>query len=640
MNIKEIAKLAGVSTSTVSKIVNQKDESISSETRERVQKIVREYNYTPYASAAPTQKTWVLGILLRSSISFDTALDGIVSAAQSNGYITSVCNSGSDLEQELKNITALCKNNVDGIIWEPVAEESLAYASYIREKEIPYLTTGPGGGASSMLLPYEAFACRLTQELIDRKHGNIACLYTEGRRTLAFLSGYKKCLFDNHMKLREELIFHEFTDALIYKINTHSISGIISSHYQKSLEFYQLMNALHYRIPEDFSLISLKNDMTETLTFPEISTYTVNNAEFGAYLCRMIISEIEKSQKSVLPFSQDFHLDNQATIGVPFNLNSTKITVVGSINMDTYLNVAQLPHTGKTVSTSTSAVYPGGKGINQSIGAARLGHRVTLIGNVGSDLDSDHIYQTLNDNGVETPGVKRCSQTATGKSYIFVDPQGDSMISILAGANAIFTPKDVRDKAHLFENTGYCLLQSEVPLETIEEACRIAHNYGAKTILKPSACGSMTKNLLSQIDIIIPNEDELYELCSKFYPNMEAQAASMLECGIETVIVTLKERGCYVKTKDWDEYFPAADFPAVDKTGASDAFISALASYLLYGYTLKDAVQIATCAAGFCISREGVVPTLIDKNSLETYIKQKSPDLIRYAADKTAASLF
>ena len=45
MNIKEIAQLAGVSASTVSKIVNQKDESISSETRERVLKIVREYNY-------------------------------------------------------------------------------------------------------------------------------------------------------------------------------------------------------------------------------------------------------------------------------------------------------------------------------------------------------------------------------------------------------------------------------------------------------------------------------------------------------------------------------------------------------------------------------------------------------------------
>ena len=88
MNIKEIAQLAGVSTSTVSKIVNQKDESISQETRERVLKIVKEYNYTPYSSAASHQKTWVIGILLRSSISFDKTLDGIIRVQNKNSKIS------------------------------------------------------------------------------------------------------------------------------------------------------------------------------------------------------------------------------------------------------------------------------------------------------------------------------------------------------------------------------------------------------------------------------------------------------------------------------------------------------------------------------------------------------------------------
>lgn len=629
MNIKEIARLAGVSTSTVSKIVNQKDKSISCETRERVLKIVKEYNYTPYASAISTQKTWTLGILLRSSVSFDTTLDGIIQTAQAEGYTTIVCNSCSDTEQELKNITSLCKNNVDGIIWEPVNKESISFKTYIQEKKIPYLTIGSEGDEASLILPYEEFAYRLTQELIDRKHFNIACLLNKGRRTSAFLEGYKKCLFDNHIKFDEELIFYEFSDSLIYKINTHRISAVLSSHYQKSLEFYHFINTLHYRIPEDFSLISLKNGKTETLSFPEISTYTVSNTSFGSYLCKEIISRILKLPNTIEPFSQEFHIDNQSTIGIPYNLNSTKITVVGSINMDTYLNVNQLPHTGKTVATSTASVYPGGKGINQAIGASRLGHRVTLLGNVGADLASDNIYRVLNENGVETQGIKRCLQSNTGQAYIFVDANGDSMISILSGANSLLTPKDIREKKHLFENTGYCLLQSEIPLETIEEACSIAHEYGAKTIFKPSALRSMPRELLSKIDIIIPNEDELFELCSKHYPSMEAQAAAMLDCGIEAVIVTLKERGCYVKTKEWSEYFPASSFSAVDKTGASDAFISALASYLLYGYTLREAIPIATYAAGFCISREGVISALIDKSSLETYIKQKEPDLIR-----------
>ncbi|HJC34566.1 MAG TPA: LacI family DNA-binding transcriptional regulator [Candidatus Mediterraneibacter faecipullorum] len=634
MNIKEIAQLAGVSTSTVSKIVNQKDSSISKETREKVLRIVKEYNYTPYSSAAVSthQKTWTLGVLLRSSISFDKTLDGLIQTAQAKGYTAIVCNSCSDSEQELKNITSLCKNKVDGIIWEPVCDQSLENAFHIEKKNIPYLTLGPSGKKDRISLPYEEFAYRLTRELIKNGHKNIACLLTKGRRTSDFLSGYKKCLFENHLTLNEDFIFYEFTESLIYKINTHQISAIVSSHYQKALEFYQLMNSLHYRIPEDFSLISLKNDTSETLVFPDISTYTVSNTDFGAFLCEKLINQIEKNDTDEISFSQKFQLDSTSTIGSPYTFNSAKITVVGSINMDVYLNVPQLPHTGKTVSTSVFSVYPGGKGINQAIGAARLGHHVSLIGNVGSDMDSDQIYQTLNENGVDTSGVKRCTQADTGKAYIFVDSVGDSMISILTGANALFTPQDIRKRKHLFENTGYCLIQSEIPPDTLMEACQIAHEHNAKTIVKPSACSSMTWEMLSMIDIIIPNEDELFELCSKYYPSMEAQAASMLECGIQVVIVTLNERGCYVKTKDWDEYFPAVHFPAIDKTGASDAFISAFASYLLYGYELKSAVKIATYAAGFCISREGVLPALIDRSSLESYINQNEPGLLHLPA--------
>lgn len=628
MNIKEIAKLAGVSTSTISKIVNQKDESISRETREHVLKIVKEYNYIPHSSTAlSAKKTWTLGVLLRSSVSFDPTLNGIIQTAQENGYATIVCNSCLDTDQELKNITSLCRNNVDGIIWEPVSESSLSFSSHMEGKNIPVLTTGPYGGTDSLTLPYEELGYRLTQELIDLNHSNIACLLTEGRRISAFLSGYKKCLFDNHMPLDEELICTELTDSLIYKINTHRISGLISSHYTKALEFYHLTNALHYRIPEDFSLITIKNDRTETLSFPQISSYTVQNQSFGEFLGKKLLEKIERCKEELPSFTQAFQLDSPATIGVPFNLKAPKITVVGSINMDVYLNVSHLPDTGKTVSTSTSSVYPGGKGINQSIGAAKLGHRVTLIGNVGSDPESDEIYKSLNQYGVDSFGVKRCADIATGKAYIFVEPSGASTISILSGANDSFSPTDILEKEHLFENTGYCLLQSEVPLETIAEACRIAHKNKAKTILKPSARSKIPQNILSKIDILIPNKNELNELCPAC-TSIEEAAAHLLKCGINVVIVTLGEQGCYVRTHEWEEYIPAAHFTPVDNTGASDAFISALASYLLNGYELKKAVRIATYAAGFCISREGVVPALIDKNSLETYIRQKEESLL------------
>lgn len=632
MNIKEIAKLAGVSASTVSKIINQKDDTISSETRERVLKIVKEYNYQPYATTLATQtKSWTIGVLLSSSVSLDTTLDGIIQTAQMSGYSILVLNNYSNPEQELKNITALKKRNVDGLIWEPVNEESLQHKVYLEKMEIPILTIGQSGGEKNAFPPYEEAAYQMTQELINQKHTKIACILTEGRRTAAFFEGYKKCLFDNQMPLDSGLIFYALDDNLTHSLKNRKITGIISSHYRKAMEFYQLMNSLTYQIPEDISLISLKNDRTEVSTFSDISdisTFTIKNADFGSALCKKLIDLIEKKETTATLDYQLLQLDNQTTISQPFNLNTPKVTVVGSIHIDNYLTVPKLPSNGKTVSISGSTIYPGGKGVNQSVGVAKLGHRVSLIGNIGTDLDADYIYSTLEEFGVETLGIKRCNNTNTGKAYIFVDALGHSMISILSGANGVFTPDDLLAKQELFKNTGYCLIQSEVPLATVAKACSLAHQSGAKTILKPSANEKIPQEILSEVDIFIPNEDELNELCPN-HDSLEKQTDFLLECGIETIIVTLGERGCYVKTADWDEYVPAFDFQPLDTTGASDAFISALSSYLLYGYSLKKAVRIATYAAGFCITRDGVVPSLIDKQSLETYIKQKDNQLLQ-----------
>ncbi len=135
MTIKEIAQLAGVSISTVSKIVNGKDDSINQKTRERVLEIVKEYNYTPYASVklVSEAKTFVLGVLLNSFTRSSLFLNGAIAVAQKNGYGLLVYDSLGSLETELKNITTLCKSQVDGVIWEPVNYESKEHEQYFKK---------------------------------------------------------------------------------------------------------------------------------------------------------------------------------------------------------------------------------------------------------------------------------------------------------------------------------------------------------------------------------------------------------------------------------------------------------------------------------------------------------------------------
>ena len=139
MTIKEVAKLAGVSISTVSKIINNKDQNINPQTREKVLKIVKEYNYSPYSMIKniSNTKSFVLGLLLSDSNHHDALLNGILRTAQANGYSLLLFDSENNPETELKNITKLVRNKVDGVIWEHVNADSVNHDKYFAEMDIP-----------------------------------------------------------------------------------------------------------------------------------------------------------------------------------------------------------------------------------------------------------------------------------------------------------------------------------------------------------------------------------------------------------------------------------------------------------------------------------------------------------------------
>lgn len=627
MTIRELAALANVSVSTVSKIMNNKDSSISADTRTRVLQIAKEYNYQPYSSVIEKgTRTLTLGVLFRSSSSINRTLSGILNVARAAGYTIMIRENNNDPEMESKSISTLCSHHVDGILWEFVNRESSQLLQTLSQYQIPFVIFN-SDSPDSVNIDYKRFGYMATQTLIDMGHTNISCILTSGTRTKAFAIGYQECLFHNQIPLNKELIFREINDNLLQKISSHSISALVSSHYVTAVKLQDAIKGLHYELPYDISLISLKDDFREDDALHEISTYTIPHYEYGRQLCNQLICKVEKRKDDSVYIPKSIILSSKNSVGIPYSHLSKKIVVIGSINIDNYLKVDRLPHTGKTVNSPNSSVYVGGKAINEAVGAARLGQRVAVIGRVGNDVDSDLIFQILKAHSIDSIGVKRCSGYKTGQAYIFVQKDGDSMISIMSGANDALTVQDLYEAERIFDNAAFCLVQTEIPMETVTEACKIAKKHGAKTILKPAACGVLTKELLGNVDIIVPNTDEINEICP-FDDNMEKQADYLIDKGVNTVIVTLGSRGCFVKTVKESKYFPAAPFDVIDASGAADAFISALAAYLLDGFSLNEAVQIATYAAGFSISREGVTPSLIDKNTLEAYIMQKEPELL------------
>ncbi|HJB07195.1 MAG TPA: substrate-binding domain-containing protein [Candidatus Enterocloster faecavium] len=597
------------------------------ETRERGLKLVKEFNYIPYSgvSAYTAPNPYIIGVLIRSA-GTNLSLNGIISAAREAGYTVLVAESAGQEKLELRGISAFCRHNVSGVLWEPLTPESTRYAEQLRSYGIPFLYFDSDSIKDALNIDYEQMGYDASMALVQSRHTDIACLLTPGTRTERFFSGYRRCLFESGIPYQENLVFREISDNLIHKITSQTITGIVSSHFKTSLELYRNLDTLHYQIPQDVSLVSLRDDSRDLTAFPEISTLTIPHFRFGRHICTQLVSLMENPEYSLLPFQERPPLDHNSSIGIPCTKRTQSIIVVGSINIDTYLKMDQLPSTGKSTITTSSAVYPGGKGVNQAIGATRLGAHVILIGAVGSDVDADLIYSSLHAQGIDTGAVRCCSDNVTGKAYIFVQKNGDSLISILAGANAALSPEDIQNNRRYFKNGRFCLVQTEIPQTTVLAACRTARSCGVSTILKPSACSSLEPELLQYVDILVPNLNEISLLCPE--GTLEEKAGYFLSQGAGTVIVTLGADGCYVKSRDWEEYIPAVNFKAVDNTGACDAFISALAVYLQKGRSLQQAVQIATYAAAFSITREGVSPSLIDQRSLEAYLHQEAPQLL------------
>lgn len=628
MTIKEIARIAGVSISTVSKIINHKDASISPETRDRVLRIVEEFNYTPYSNAylsSSRSESKVIGLLVRS-LETSRSLEGIIKAARHLGYTVQISECAGQPDLEFHSIISLCKNGVDGVLWEPLNPESIKYAETFQQYNIPYLIFNSNLTDTAINMDFEQMGYDATMELVKKNHTDIACLLSPGSRTDLFLKGYKKCLFDNGIPYQENLVFHEIDSILIHKITSHSITGVVSSHFHAANELYGELYSLHYLIPYDISIVTLKNDSRGVNVFPKISTITTPHVDFGRHLCEQLIAKMNQSDYIPEKFDRHPVLDNHETIAIPYTHRTQPLLVIGSINIDTYLNVPHLPMTGKSTISTSSSVYPGGKAVNQAVGVAKLGGHAAVIGVVGSDVDSDLIYEALKEQNIDASGVRRCTDAATGRAFVFVQNDGDSLISILSGANSNLTPDDIHRNSRYFENSHFCLVQTEIPMDTVMAACRLAHTHKNSTILKPSTCTHLDKELLPYINILVPNMDELNILCPE--GTLSEKADYFISHGVETVIVTLGADGCYVKTADYEEFLPSYPFHPVDNTGACDAFISALAVYLQDGYPLKKAAKIANYAGAYSITREGVPNSLVDRSSLEALLRQQEPELL------------
>jgi ribokinase len=289
------------------------------------------------------------------------------------------------------------------------------------------------------------------------------------------------------------------------------------------------------------------------------------------------------------------------------------IVVIGSMNTDLVIKTTRLPSPGETIHGEDLQTIPGGKGANQAAAAARLGSRVAMIGRVGADQFGPHLVDNLAHQGVNTGHVRVDPGTCTGIALIIVDDQGQNSILLSAGANSKVSRSDVDSAASLISQARLLLLQFEIPMETVEYALDIASKSGVKVILNPAPAIPIPKELLAKVDILVPNQTELEILSGisvKDDDSTRNAAKSLVDNGMDVVVVTLGERGALLVTSEDATLVPGVKVDVVDTTAAGDAFIGALATAIVRDMPLGDAVRFANCAGALAATRFGAQPSL------------------------------
>lgn len=299
--------------------------------------------------------------------------------------------------------------------------------------------------------------------------------------------------------------------------------------------------------------------------------------------------------------------------------NKKPIVVVGSLNMDLVVRTPRHPKVGETLIGSGFGTYPGGKGANQAVAAARLGAPVRMIGRVGADAFGEALLATVARDGVDTSYIKKDSESPSGVALIAVDDAGANTIIVASGANMLLTAGDVSDAEAAFEDAGVLMLQLESPLPAIERAIELAHKHHIQVILNPAPARALEPVLLRNVDFLIPNETESQLLVGA--ESVTAAIARFKELGIPNLIVTLGGDGLRVESGKISQHIPAFQVKAVDTVAAGDAFVGGFAVALSEGFTILDAATFGNAAAAIAVTRPGAQPSLPNRLELEAFLK-------------------
>lgn len=274
---------------------------------------------------------------------------------------------------------------------------------------------------------------------------------------------------------------------------------------------------------------------------------------------------------------------------------------LGSVNIDRFYALPHLPQPGETLSASDYTFGLGGKGMNQSVAAARAGAQVHHIGAIGQS--DNWVRSRIESYGVDCTYL-RALDCNTGHAIIYVDAQGENTIVLDAGANTQQDSDSIAKAIDLAKTDDTLLLQNETNLQP--HAAKLALAKGMRVIYSAAPFSiDAVKQMLPYVSILVMNAVEAEQLCSEMGVTLDT-------IPVPQVLVTLGSKGAMWRSNKTGEVIEVTSpkVTAVDTTAAGDTFAGYFASGLDLGLTIKNALEWGTQAAALKVTRHGTADAI------------------------------
>ena len=282
-----------------------------------------------------------------------------------------------------------------------------------------------------------------------------------------------------------------------------------------------------------------------------------------------------------------------------------KILNFGSCNIDYVYSLDHIVQAKETEMTARLDVFPGGKGLNQSIALARAGAAVYHAGCIGQD--GRMLAGVLSENGVDI-SLLQTVPGQSGQAIIQVSAEGENAIFLYPGANMALSEAQIDAVLSHFSASDMLVLQNE--LCHTDYIVRRAAERGMCVMLNPSPYNEQIKKTdFSALSYLVLNEVEAKDISDCEQPRDCLRYFRQHYPALK-VILTLGDKGCLCFDGERELYQRAFCVKVKDTTGAGDTFTGFFAAEIARGADSAEALRTAAAAAAIAVSRNGAAPSI------------------------------